>query len=107
MKTFLFTEYSELIFFKDDYGNMYVAAIHEKTNTLMASKINEDNMIKLGPALKPGFDSEMIAKLQKDDLTFALVFQPTANLARSKSYGGCRGDYRPRVSCFEPTLQRI
>lgn len=76
------------LFFKDDHGNMYVVAIHEKTNTLMASKINLENMIKLDAALKPGFDSEIIAKLQKDDAAFALVFQPTAHLARSKSYAG-------------------
>lgn len=76
------------LFFKDDYGNMYVAAINEKANTLIISKINIDNMINLDAALKRGFDSEIIARLQNEDPAFALVFQPTANLSRSKSYAG-------------------
>lgn len=92
------------LFFTDDHGNIYVVAIHEKSNTLMASKINEDNMIKLNAALKNGFDSKIIAKLQKDDPAFALVFQPTAHLARSKSYAGFAEEVIERDF---PTLEQL
>lgn len=76
------------LFFKDDNSDMYVAAIHEETDTLLVYKINIENMARLNEAIGSGADQKMIAKLKEEDPAFGLVFQPTTNLARSRSYGG-------------------
>ncbi|HRP33904.1 MAG TPA: hypothetical protein PKV73_18530 [Agriterribacter sp.] len=79
----------QALFFKDDKSDMYVAAIHEKTNTLMIQKINIENMVKLNDAMGgSSIDQDMIDRLKKEDPAFGLVFQPTATLARGRSYGG-------------------
>lgn len=79
------------LFFKDDNNDMYVAAIHEATNIFMIAKVNKENMVKLLKAhssRSDEFDDAMHVRLQKEDPAYALVFQPTANLARSKSSFG-------------------
>ncbi|MCC6598067.1 MAG: hypothetical protein IT559_04700 [Alphaproteobacteria bacterium] len=65
------------LFFTDDVGDMYVAAIHEGSNMFMVEKVNKENMQLLWDA---GGAPEQAAALKESDPAFGLVFQAKKHL---------------------------
>lgn len=68
------------LFFTDDKGETFAAAIHEESGLFMVEKVNAENMRSL---LTADDVVSRAGELRQDDPAFGLVFQKTRNLGLS------------------------